>query len=197
MQKKIVIEASNNEEALKKAQEAFHVAENRIFVNEIGENQYEALLDVNLALEGKNYVIGILDAIGVDYNIEVRKLNDETELHFIVDSNENPLLIGNKGKTLEALQTLIKNLISVYTKERMIITLDIGSYKANRKQQLEILATKIGKEVAKTKNPVKLRPMSAFDRRIIHEKLADWKDVFTESEGEGEDRAIVIKPRTK
>ena len=60
-----------------------------------------------------------------------------------------------------------------------IITLDIGNYKENRKRQLEILATKIGKEVAQTKQPVKLKPMSAYERLIIHEKLADWRDVYT------------------
>ena len=76
-----------------------------------------------------------------------------------------------------------------------ILTLDIGSYRANRIHQLEILATKTAKSVAKTKIAVKLDPMNSFERRVIHEKLSDWRDVYTESEGEGEERAIVIKPK--
>lgn len=199
MQKRIEIIASSVEEAMDEAQKAFHVSHDKIFLNSIEQKEngtlYEALLDVNLALEGKKFLENILDNIGVDYNIEVRTLNGESELHYIVDSNENPLLIGNKGKTLDALTVLLKNLIGVYTKDHLVITLDIGSYRANRKQQLEILATKVAKDVARTKSPVKLKPMNAFDRRIIHEKLADWRDVFTESEGEGEDRAIVIRPK--
>lgn len=200
MQKRIEIEAKSYEEALEIAVEKLHVSSDRLFVNEVSEgtdtNKYEALLDVSLALEGKKYVESILNNLGVDYNIEVRALNDETELHFIVDSSENPLLIGIKGKTLDALQVLLKNLIGTLTHEKVIITLDIGNYKENRKRQLEILATKIGKEVAQTKQPVKLKPMSAYERLIIHEKLADWRDVYTESEGEGDNRAIVVKPRS-
>ena len=53
------------------------------------------------------------------------------------------------------------------------------------------------KEVAKTKIAVKLQPMNSFERRVIHEKLSDWRDIYTESEGEGESRAIVIKPKNK
>jgi len=195
MQKRIEIDATSYEEALELAVEKLHVSSDRLFLNEISENKYEALLDVSLALEGKKYVESILNNLGVDYNIEVRTLNGESELHFIVDSSENPLLIGIKGKTLDALQVLLKNLIGTFTHDKIIITLDIGNYKENRKRQLEILATKIGKEVATTKQPVKLKPMSAYERLIIHEKLADWRDVYTESEGEGEDRAIVVKPR--
>ena len=115
------------------------------------------------------------------------------EIHYLVESSENPLLIGVKGKTLEALALLLKNLINSYTSEKVVVTLDIGSYRANREHQLEILATKTAKEVAKTKVDVKLQPMNSFERRIIHEKLSEWRDVYTESEGEGENRAIVIK----
>ena len=194
MQKRIQIEAHSSDEALEIASAKFHVSSEFIFVNELGENNYEALLDISLALEGKKYLENILQNIGVDYNIEVRTLNNETEIYYLVDSNENPLLIGLKGRTLDAIQTLLKNLISSFTNERIQVTLDIGSYRENRKRQLEILATKIAKEVASTKQSVKLKPMSAYERLIIHQKLADWRDVYTESEGEGENRAIVVKP---
>jgi spoIIIJ-associated protein len=194
MQKRIQIEAASNEEALALAVEKFHVSKEHIFVNEIGTNSYEALLDVSLALEGKKYLENILVNLGVDYNIEVRTLKDESEIHYAVDSSENPLLIGVKGRTIEAIQALLKNLLGEFTNDKIVVTLDIGDYKENRKRQLEILATKVAKEVAQTKQQVKLKPMSAYERLIIHQKLADWRDVFTESEGDGEDRAVVIKP---
>ena len=63
--------------------------------------------------------------------------------------------------------------------------------------QLEILATKVAKEVAKTKTEVKLDPMNSYERRIIHTKLSDWRDVYTESVGEEPNRYLVIKPRKK
>ena len=196
MQKKIEIQASSLLEATQIAVAKLHVSEEKLFLNEIGENTYEALLDVNLALEGRKYLESILNSMGIEqFNIEVRTIGQESEIHYVIDSCENPLLIGTKGHTLEALQTLIKNLIGSYTKDYIVVTLDIGSYRANRIHQLEILATKTAKSVAKTKIAVKLDPMNSFERRVIHEKLSDWRDVYTESEGEGEERAIVIKPK--
>lgn len=196
MQKKIEIQASSLLEATQIAVAKLHVSEEKLFLNEIGENTYEALLDVNLALEGRKYLESILNSMGIEqFNIEVRTIGQESEIHYVIDSSENPLLIGTKGHTLDALQTLIKNLIGSYTKDYIVVTLDIGSYRANRIHQLEILATKTAKSVAKTKIAVKLDPMNSFERRVIHEKLSDWRDVYTESEGEGEERAIVIKPK--
>lgn len=193
MQKKIEIEALNEDEALKIAVEKFHIAADNIFINNIEENKYEALVDVDLALVGKKYLEGILKSLDVEYQIEVRRVNGEEEIHYVIESNENPLLIGSKGRTLDALSLLLKNLIGTYTKDHLVITLDVGSYRSNRERQLEILATKTAKEVAKTGRDVKLQPMNSFERRVIHEKLSDWHDVYTESEGEGEERAIVIK----
>ena len=199
MQKKVEFVAKNTEDAMAEAVKKLHISSDKIFVNVLGELpeglNCEALVDVNLTLEGKKYLEGILKAMNIGYHIEARSVNGEEQIHYIVDSYENSLLIGVKGKTLEALQILVRNLISTYTKDHIITSLDIGGYRSNRTHQLEILATKTAKEVAKTKVAVKLQPMNSFERRVIHEKLSDWRDVYTESEGEGEDRAIVIKPK--
>lgn len=201
MQKKIEIIATSYEDAMNAAIEKLHLSSDKIFLNVIEENGNEivceALVDVNLALEGKKYLEGILKAMNVEYNLEVRTVGVEQEIYYLIDSNENASLIGVNGRTLEALQSLLKNLIGSYTKEKLIINLDVGSYRSNRKQQLEILATKTAKEVIRTKIDVKLRAMNSFERRIIHEKLGEWRDVYTESEGDGEQRAIVIKPVKK
>ncbi len=201
MQKKVEFVAKTQEEAMDIAVEKLHISADKIFINVLGELpeglNCEALVDVNLTLEGKKYLEDILKTMNIGYQIEARSINNEEQIHYLVDTYENSLLIGVKGKTLDALQTLVRNLISSYTKEKVVTTLDIGGYKSNRAHQLEILATKTAKEVAKTKVEVKLQPMSAYERRVIHEKLSDWRDVYTESEGEGEDRAIIIKPRLK
>lgn len=201
MQKKISIVAKDVEEATQKAVEELHITSDKIFINVLGEIQEglncEALVDINLTIEGKKYLEGILKALGIAYKIEARSIGNEEQIHYIIDSYENSLLIGVKGKTLEALQILLRNLITSYTKDHIVVTLDIGGYKQNRARQLEILATKTAKEVVKTKVEIKLPHMNSFERRVIHEKLSDWKDVYTESEGEGEERALVIKPREK
>ena len=201
MQKKFEFIAPTAEEAMDTAVQKLHIASDKIYVNVLGESEdgvnCEALVDVNLTLEGKKYLEGILKALGIGYQIEARSINGEEQIYYMIDSYENSLLIGVKGKTLEALQSLLRNLISTYTKDHVITSLDIGGYRSNRARQLEILATKTAKEVVKTKVAVKLQPMNSYERRIIHEKLSDWRDVYTESEGEGENRAIVIKPKTK
>jgi spoIIIJ-associated protein len=138
----------------------------------------------------------MLDDMGVEARIEMRR-KSEQEIAYSIQTDENPLLIGKNGKTLENIQYYIRNLISVYAEERTIVLVDIGGYKANRKRQLEILATKTAKNVARTRIEAKLEPMNAYERRIIHTKLADWRDVTTVSEGEGHHRHLVIKPTRK
>ncbi|HRF70330.1 MAG: hypothetical protein K2P14_04975 [Anaeroplasmataceae bacterium] len=198
MQKKVEIIAENQEQALAEAVKKLHLSSDKIFINVLGELpeglNCEALVDVNLTLEGKRYLENILKSFNIGYQIEARSVGD-SQIYYNIDSNENPLLIGVKGKTLDALQILVRTLISTYTKDKIITTLDIGAYKSNRAHQLEILATKTAKEVAKTKISVRLQPMNSYERRVIHEKLSEWRDVYTESEGEGENRAIVIKAK--
>jgi spoIIIJ-associated protein len=201
MQRKIEFIAKDAESAMQEAVNKLHIPSDKIYINVLGELpeglNCEALVDVNLTLEGKKYLENILKALNIGYQIEARSIGNEQQIHYMIDSYENSLLIGVKGKTLDALQVLIRNLISVYSKENIVTTVDIGGYRNNRTHQLEILATKSAKEVVKTKAPLKLKPMNSYERRIIHEKLSEWRDVYTESEGEGENRAIVIKPKKK
>jgi spoIIIJ-associated protein len=132
----------------------------------------------------------------IDANIEMRRKSDQ-ETHFTIHSKENPILIGKNGKTLDSIQYYVRNLVNLYSQDPNMVLVDIGGYKENRKRQLEILATKTAKQVAKTKVEAKLQPMNAYERRIIHTKLAEWRDVTTESEGEGSNRRLVIKPTRK
>ena len=199
MKKQIQVIGKTEAEVMQKAEAILRVPASKIFINVLGEISEglncEALVDVNLALEGRRYIENILKAMGIKYQIETRTVGGEKEIHYLIESSENSLLIGHDGKCLDAFQTLVRNLISNYTTERIIVTLDIGSYKSNKDRRLEILATKTAKEVARTKIPAKLSPMNSYERHIIHEKLASWRDVYTESEGEGEARAVVIKPK--
>ncbi len=171
MQKKVEFIAKSQEDAMQEAIKRLHISSDKIFINILGELpeglNCEALVDVNLTLEGKKYLENILKALNIGYQIEARSVNGEEQIHYIIDSYENSLLIGVKGKTLEALQILLRNLISSYTKDRVVTTLDIGGYKSNRARQLEILATKTAKEVAQTKQPVKLRNNICKASRVL------------------------------
>lgn len=205
MLKKVEFEAKSLQEAEKLAVEHLKIQKDKIKLTVLKEKKgllgigssslYEATPNVNLATEGKVYLESLLQTMEVSSRMEVRTMSEGTEIHYHVESDENALLIGREGRTLLALQFLLRNYLNVYVDGHLIVSLDIGNYHENRKKQLEILATKTAKEVAQTKIAVKLDPMNAFDRRIIHTKLSEWRDVITESEGEGEERALVIKPK--
>ncbi|PKK97649.1 MAG: single-stranded DNA-binding protein [Tenericutes bacterium HGW-Tenericutes-3] len=205
MLKRIEFEAKNLQEAEKYAVEALRIQKDKLKLTVLKEKKglfnigssatYEATPNVNLAVEGKVYLENILMTMDIKTRMEVRTLNDGEEIHFHVESDENALLIGREGRTLLGLQFMLRNYLNTFVDGHLIISLDIGSYHENRRKQLEILATKTAKEVAQTKIAVKLDPMNAYDRRIVHTKLSEWRDVVTESEGEGEHRALVIKPK--
>ncbi len=205
MLKRVEIEAKSLQDAEKQAVELLRIQKDKIKLTVLKEKKgllgigasavYEATPNVNLAVEGKIYLENILKTMEIKTRMEVRTLADGEEVYFHVESDENALLIGREGRTLLGLQFMLRNYLNTFVDGHMIISLDIGNYHENRKKQLEILATKTAKEVAQTKIAVKLDPMNAYDRRIIHTKLSEWRDVITESEGEGEHRALVIKPK--
>jgi spoIIIJ-associated protein len=207
MLKRVEFEAKNIQEAEKIAIEQLRLQRENIKLTVLREKKgllgfgtsttYEATPNVNLALEGKIYLESILKTLEIDSRMEVRTLSDGEEIHYHVESEENALLIGREGRTLISLQYMLRNYLNTYVDGHLIVSLDIGNYHENHRKQLEILATKTAKEVAQTRIAVKLDPMNAYDRRIIHTKLSEWRDVTTESEGEGENRALVIKPVKK
>ena len=156
----------------------------------------EAVVNFDPVNDSIRYLQSILADMEISAIVEAHQ-GEDRNITFTVNAEENPILIGRNGKTLDAIQTLLKNYINVFTDEHYVILVDIGGYKEQRKKQLEILATKTAKEVAKTHVPVRLNKMNAYERRVIHTKLADWRDVTTESEGEEPNRFVVIRPKVK
>ena len=205
MLKRIEFEAKSLQEAEKIAVEALKIQKDKIKLTVLKEKKglfglsssqtYEATPNISLTLEGKVYLETIFKNMEIKSRMEVRTITEGEEIHFHVESDENALLIGREGRTLVAIQFMLRNYLNTFVDGHLIVSLDIGNYHENRRKQLEILATKTAKEVAQTKIAVKLDPMNAYDRRIIHTKLSEWRDVITESEGEGEERALVIKPK--
>jgi spoIIIJ-associated protein len=201
--KVLTLEVKSLEEALEQASRELRVPKSHIDTTVVDKKGLmkktlvvEAKIKVDPAEVGYELLYEMFDNMNIDVTIEMRR-KSENEIAYNINSSENPILIGKNGKTLENIQFYIRNIINMYSEERQIVLVDIGGYKANRNRQLEILATKTAKEVAKTKVEARLRPMNAYERRIIHTKLSEWRDVSTISEGEGHDRHLVIKPTRK
>ncbi len=104
-------------------------------------------------------------------------------------------LIGYRGETLYAFQNILSAIASKGIDKKVRVILDIEGYKEKREKTLEELATKVAKTVIKTRKPVKLEPMQAYERKIIHSALQQNSKVETESIGEEPNRRIVVSLR--
>lgn len=101
-------------------------------------------------------------------------------------------LIGYRGETLYAMQNIFSAIAGKGIANRVRVILDIEGYKAKREKTLEDLAEKVAKTVMRTKKPVKLEPMQAYERKIIHSKLQKNTRIDTTSVGEEPHRRIVV-----
>lgn len=108
-------------------------------------------------------------------------------------SDNNAVLIGKGGKTLSSLQTIISQMIFTKIKMYPYFTLDVEDYKEKQEMNLERLASRTAKEVAATKIDATLENMNSYERRIVHNYLGEFKNIYTVSEGEEPERHIVIK----
>jgi len=111
-----------------------------------------------------------------------------------VDINgiDSGFLIGHRGDVLNALQTILTSIANKESDSKIRVILDIENYRSKRKETLENLANKLAKTVLKTGKPITLEPMSAYERKIIHTKLQENKNITTHSIGEEPNRKIVI-----
>ena len=117
---------------------------------------------------------------------------DKTGLNVEISNENLGFLIGYRGETLYAFQNILSAIAGKEIDKKVRVILDIEGYKAKREKTLEELAEKVAKTVIKTRKPVKLEPMQAYERKIIHSKLQQNDKVQTESIGEEPNRRIVI-----
>ena len=122
------------------------------------------------------------------YNIK----KDKSAIFVEINSEKLGFLIGYRGETLYAMQNILSSIAGKGIENRVRVILDIEGYKAKREKTLEDLAEKVAKTVMKTRKPVKLEPMQAYERKIIHSKLQSNAKIDTTSVGEEPYRRIVI-----
>ncbi len=172
------------------------VKESKGFLGIGGKIEVEAKLDVDGIEKGKKYIKMILDQNGIEGMIEKKVRGNNVE--FNIDAGEfNGYLIGKNSRNLIALQALVSTIVNNYYEgdDLKIVLVDVGGYKKRREMSIESMAVEYGKQVAKTKQIIKLDNLNAYERKIIHNKLSSWKDVQTHSEGEEPNRVLIIEPK--
>lgn len=130
-------------------------------------------------------------------NLEYKVSNDEYYIIVEIFGENTNSLIGYRGETLNALQTVMSSIANKDVEEKIRVILDISGYKEKRKKVLEELADKKSKIVIKTGKRVTLEPMPAYERKIIHSRLQNNKKITTESIGEEPYRKIIIELKRK
>ena len=198
---KYIYEGRTLEETINNACEDLKVTPENIIYNIIEEKN--SLLKKTVKIEViiineiidyiKDLIVVITSYMDLKVNLEVRRRDDNILIKIF--SNNNGILIGKNGKTISALQNVIKQIIYTRTTHNLHIILDVENYKENRSKNIEYLAKKLAREVAQTKVEVKMDCMNSYERRIVHSTLAENKYVYTESIGEEPNRCVVIKPK--
>ncbi len=190
--------AKNIDEALQKASEKTGKPLTELIYRDSGKTvglfskkvQVEVYDLADVVRYAEDYLLNATDALGIESSVK-SKLDDDV-IRITLDSTHNPILIGKNGITLQALNELVKLATNNYFHKRFRILLDINGYKDNKYSKLERLARKLAKDVQKTKTTYTFDPMPADERRAIHNALNGWRNIKTESIGEGSHRQVQI-----
>jgi spoIIIJ-associated protein len=143
----------------------------------------------------EDFLTGLFMTIGVDVSIETYE--EVNKLYVEIISDSAGLIIGKRGKTLEALQLLTNIIVNKNQENWKKVVLDIENYRDKRETTLRELASKVAEKVKKTGKPQLLEPMNPFERRIIHMTLQNDPDVYTKSEGNGTLKMVKIYPKRR
>jgi len=138
-----------------------------------------------------DYIEGLLDIADLDGDIDMDVEGDRAVVSVVGATLDE--LVGEDGEVLEALQELTRLAVHRQTGVRARLMLDVGGFRAQRRNELAELGRSVADEVARTGEPKKLAPMSPFERKIIHDAVAD-AGLRSESEGEEPHRRVVVFP---
>ena len=138
-----------------------------------------------------DYLEGLLDIADLDGDIEISVENERATL--VIEGGDLAHLVGGDGEVLDALQELTRLAVQTATGERSRLMLDIDGFRADKKSALAKLAEETADEVKAAGTAIKLKPMNAFERKIIHDTIQRL-GLTSESEGEDPDRCVVVMP---
>lgn len=163
------------------------------FEEEEGDADYEETVDQleEAARVTKEYLEGIAKTYGAEATVTVEARRDR--MTFVFDTDKQGLLIGKHGKILNALQVLAQVSVHRFIKGRISVQVDVGDYRQRRSETLQQIAERTARKVLKTKQPVYLEPLPAYERKQIHAALSKNKRISTHSEGKEPHRYLVVE----
>jgi spoIIIJ-associated protein len=140
----------------------------------------------------KQLMVGLLERIGA--KAEVEGFLKEEDLHLEIKGDQEGILIGRHGRTLDSLQVLISRMVNKRLGSPIRIVLDINDYRKRKAENLKKMAIRVGEKVKSKGHPLTIGPFNAHDRRLIHIALKEDPSLRTQSLGEGKLKKITIIP---
>jgi spoIIIJ-associated protein len=156
---------------------------------ELSDEELDKVADAAVAV-----IQTILGTFGIEAAIDEYE-GDDGEIILDIVGGDLALLIGRHGKTLDSLQTLVGAATSRQLGFRYPIVVDVEGYRGRRREKLEDMARRTADRAVRQGRPVKLRPMTSYERRLVHMALRDDRRVLTASEGEDPARCVVVSPK--
>jgi spoIIIJ-associated protein len=138
-------------------------------------------------------VEGVLDELDLDGEVVIEE-DDERIAASIEGEDDYGLLIGKRGQTIDALQLLCYQAAYRGLRERKRVTVDVAGYRERRRETLESRADRAAEQALNNNSAVEMDPMSAQERRVVHERLKDRAGVETYSEGDEPRRCVIVAP---
>ena len=130
---------------------------------------------------------------GINQSVEIEIIELEDKLKVVLNAENNAVVIGKGGRTLQSINMVVRNAVNSEFQKRVNVLVDVNNYKEDKYRRERRLAQRVARTVRKSKVPASLDPMSSDERKVIHQYLAEFPNIKTESEGTGRDRHIVIK----
>ncbi|MEG1705149.1 MAG: RNA-binding cell elongation regulator Jag/EloR [Clostridia bacterium] len=204
------------EEAIRKGLEELKVARDDVVIDVIEEPKVGGILgmlsqklakvkltvdkkvteDVLLATSERiDKILNDIFKITGEDNIKHTCSGDEKQVIVKIELDEPKHLIGYRGKTIESIQSILNAMLQREDAEYSKVFVEINNYKKEKEEKLKAFANKMADNVSKYKKPIKLEPMSSYERMIVHQELSSRSDVMTESYGEEPNRRLVIKKK--
>jgi spoIIIJ-associated protein len=143
--------------------------------------------------KAEEFLKGVVGLLELDVEFESRV--EEGHIFIDMQGNNQGILIGHRGETLDALQYLCSLAVNKGEEEYLRITLDTENYRAKREQTLVNLASRMAQKVQRTGRRMAMEPMNPYERRIMHAALQGNEAVTTHSEGEEPNRRVIIAPK--
>ena len=138
----------------------------------------------------KNYLDTFFNGLDLKVDVDITKDNDCFRI--LLNADNNAILIGKNGQTLEAINSVLKGAASSQFRKRYHILVDINNYKTDRYDKIKGIAYRVAKSVQKSHVSATLDPMPSDERRVIHNFLSEMANIRTESEGDGRGRRVKI-----